>query len=836
MKFRRKIAMALCVCLCLGSSTIVSSAQEIQESEAVDTEPTDDVQIESGAESEIEAEMDAEPADETTELEGNGAYPAEEQRLQNVTGMDENGNIYPLEKEDGIVADPIDRTRAATGKIVNFNTKGWNVTNYKEVTTGEAGYTCGAYGADAAYLGTANGKIKFMLAGVVGEVNSGDVQVVDISKTKSMSYYYVKNSYLYHYITTNMNSTSYSSTLNNGKAPSYLSEGVKYYSYDGHYFYTYNNYSYIQSDYNGGNRSHSVNNNPHFNYFQYLPMRSKVSYSGTQFQSIVNNSQVKNYSNSKLRDLGDDFVAVQNDFGVNALLAFGVAVNESAWGTSSIAQRKNNLFGLNAVDSSPGTSADTYASPQACVKDFANGWMSRGYLYPDDWRYFGGFLGNKASGINVKYASDPYWGEKAANIAWSVDVNNGSKEASRYSLGIKDIINSTSAHTALNVRKEATTASAALYSTGAAGTYSFIILGESGGFYKVQSDGVLTSGRNSITKNSGYYDYGRMYAYTSMDYVTKIAGSNGGTSEPDINAEGINYSVHAQTYGWMPTRMDGQMAGTEGEAKRLEAIKISLRNPSVGGSVKYRTHVQSYGWTDWKTDGAISGTEGEAKRMEAIQIQLTGAMADKYDIYYRVHSQTYGWLDWAKNGEMAGSSDSAKRMESIEIKLVKKGGSAPGGTKKTFVQPLLQYSTHAQTYGWQSAVAGGAKAGTEGEAKRLEAIKLSLVEQKYAGNIEYRVHVQTHGWMPYVKNGAIAGTSGQAKRMEAVQIRLSGEMANKYDVYYRVHSQSYGWLGWAKNGQSAGTEGLAKRMEAVQIIFVAKGAEAPGSTENYFVK
>ena len=54
-----------------------------------------------------------------------------------------------------------------------------------------------------------------------------------------------------------------------------------------------------------------------------------------------------------------------------------IAANESAWGTSSIAQNKNNLFGLNAVDSSPGTSADTYADVNTCIKNFAQGYMSK---------------------------------------------------------------------------------------------------------------------------------------------------------------------------------------------------------------------------------------------------------------------------------------------------------------------------------------------------------------------------------------------------------------------------------------------------------------------------
>ena len=36
----------------------------------------------------------------------------------------------------------------------------------------------------------------------------------------------------------------------------------------------------------------------------------------------------------------------------------------------------------------------------------------------------------------------------------------------------------------------------------------------------------------------------------------------------------------------------------------------------------------------WKADGALSGTEGEAKRLEAIQIRLTGEAAEQYDVYY----------------------------------------------------------------------------------------------------------------------------------------------------------------------------------------------------------
>ena len=83
--------------------------------------------------------------------------------------------------------------------------------------------------------------------------------------------------------------------------------------------------------------------------------------------------------------------------------------------------------------------------------------------------------------------------------------------------------------------------------------------------------------------------------------------------------------------------------------------------------------------------------------------------------------------------------------------------------------------------------------------------------------------------------GDLSGTLGESKRLEAIEIRLTGEMAKKYDVYYRVHAQTFGWLGWTKNGASAGTAGYSKRLEAIEIVLVPKGAKAPGITAGAFL-
>lgn len=102
------------------------------------------------------------------------------------------------------------------------------------------------------------------------------------------------------------------------------------------------------------------------------------------------------------------------------------------------------------------------------------------------------------------------------------------------------------------------------------------------------------------------------------------------------------------------------------------------------GGITYQSHVQSHGWMAPVSDGATSGTEGERKRVEAIKVNLTGKMAEEFDVYYRTHIQTFGWTGWAKNGAPSGSEGHSKRMEAFEVRLVKKGFSAPGSTSNTF--------------------------------------------------------------------------------------------------------------------------------------------------------
>lgn len=348
---------------------------------------------------------------------------------------------------------------------------------------------------------------------------------------------------------------------------------------------------------------------------------------------------------------------------------------------------------------------------------------------------------------------------------------------------------------------------------------------------------------HDVTADVVKEDKNSQIIYTATAKYTDETGKEFTATATKSTKMSVSYKVHRQDYDWEKDwKKDGQTSGTVGEAKRLEAIEIKLPG-GVSGSIEYRTHIQDIGWEkNWSKDGEKSGTEGQCKRLEAIQIRLTGEVAENYDVYYSVHAENFGWLGWAKNGEEAGTAGYGYRLEAIRIQLVTKGDKAPeliGTIKEAMKARLVGYQTHVQDYGTQAYVYDGAMAGTEGECKRMESIRMKL-PSSVNSSIQYRSHVQDIGWEKnWASNGSLSGTTGQCKRLEAIQIKLSGDVAENYDVYYRVHAQDYGWLAWAKNGESSGTEGYAKRLEAIEVRLVPKGTtpDLPASAnEKAFIK
>ena len=136
------------------------------------------------------------------------------------------------------------------------------------------------------------------------------------------------------------------------------------------------------------------------------------------------------------------------------------------------------------------------------------------------------------------------------------------------------------------------------------------------------------------------------------------------------------------------------------------------------------------------------------------------------------------------------------------------------------------YKVHVEDIGWMNPVNDNAVGGTVGKGKAIEAIQMDLGLSGISGGIAYRVHVKDKGWLPWQTNKMTAGTTGERRRVEAIQIKLTGPVANSYDIQYRCHVQNIGWMDYVSNGATAGTTGQSLRMEAIQVKLVPKAGNA----------
>ncbi len=328
---------------------------------------------------------------------------------------------------------------------------------------------------------------------------------------------------------------------------------------------------------------------------------------------------------------------------------------------------------------------------------------------------------------------------------------------------------------------------------------------------------------------------GKSYRLESIQIVlvakdsTAPSSEGSVTTDPFIGAEEVNLSAHVQGIGWMQAVGNGEVAGTTGQSRRVEALGISLRGIPVPGSIEGNAHVQGIGWQGWR--GEEIGTTGQSRRVEAIQLRLTGEAADYYDIYYRAHVQGGGWMAWAKNGESAGTASISTRIEALQAVLVRVGSSAPSSDDQTISIPFvesqsLSYNVRLSDGSWQGWVESGIVAGQPGESA-INAMQVTMSGDLPA-SVSYSTHESRVGWTPDVFDGATSG-SGE-NNVEAFTVNLSGEAARLFTVWYRASVHGIGWTDWAQNGSPTGSTGQSLPIDALEIRVMGRAVSAPGST------
>ena len=325
-----------------------------------------------------------------------------------------NGNMISVPGGKGI------RIRTSPSTSATEITKVYTTTNFSYTETTQAdGYTW----------------YKISYNGSDAWIAKTDSVTVLTGSTNLNTFYkvYGSSGNLIHYYDT-YNGTGYTRSISNlGTAPSWMPKEVVYYSFDGNYFYT--TLESMLEDYRNGTYEHSVNyDNPYYSYYLYLPSHSTTSYSAADLDSIITNKGY-NASTSKMYGTGQYFKEAEETYGQNALMMFSHAATESAYGTSNIAMDKNNLFGYGAADSCAYDCAYSYNSPRDSIMDYAQK-TGDSYSYVTGKYYYGSHYGNKSSGRNVMYATDPYSGEKEAAKSFLSDLDFGGKDFNSNTIGV----------------------------------------------------------------------------------------------------------------------------------------------------------------------------------------------------------------------------------------------------------------------------------------------------------------------------------------------------------------------------------------------------------------
>lgn len=314
-------------------------------------------------------------------------------------------------------------------------------------------------------------KIKVDLAGQVGYVDANTVTLTPFSLSKGRNYYENVNGEIRHVlIDHNTGKTKASYTF--GKAPSEMKAGVKYYSWNGIDFYS-------------GNQVFT-----YFNYYQFLPVHSKTQYTAEELDKYIvyalkerakqNSKYAGAAEKSKLIGLGQPLKEIEEEYGVNAMMILSLAFHESDFGMSEYAQKYNNLFGLYVYDTNP--LKVQFDSPEASIRELMNNFWWKNYIPANAPFGNGTVFGTKRIGFNVKYASDPFWGAKAAGHYYRADKYLGFKDAKNpYTVGLTTT-------TGLNIRTEPNTNADNKIYTYDKTNLPLIILSTNGDWYEIIPD------------------------------------------------------------------------------------------------------------------------------------------------------------------------------------------------------------------------------------------------------------------------------------------------------------------------------------------------------------
>lgn len=144
-------------------------------------------------------------------------------------------------------------------------------------------------------------------------------------------------------------------------------------------------------------------------------------------------------------------------------------------------------------------------------------------------------------------------------------------------------------------------------------------------------------------------------------------------------------------------------------------FKGCIVNPALESKLKYQGHVSYIGWMDWVGNGQLCGTTGQSKGLEAFRIDYPEEIQE-----IAVHVAYDGWKYYKKptKDTIIGTTGEFKSIEDIRIKALKEDGS-----------PRFKFRVHIAMYGWTpwTLSDGISTLGSVGQSLQIEAIEIEEI-------------------------------------------------------------------------------------------------------------
>lgn len=148
-------------------------------------------------------------------------------------------------------------------------------------------------------------------------------------------------------------------------------------------------------------------------------------------------------------------------------------------------------------------------------------------------------------------------------------------------------------------------------------------------------------------------------------------------------------------------------------------------------------------------------------------------------------------------------------------------------TKKKLTAPKLKYRVCVKGKGWAKKwTKSGKVAGTLNHNNRLEGLRVFFKSGGREGTLQYRVCRSGERWSKWGDVSSTARKIAKTRGISDIQLRLTGELADTYEVLYRTHMSGVGWDPWVVGPTLSGWVDKRNRIDALSIKLVKKNSKS----------